>query len=192
MLVRCVITAAGSVEGCEVLRGLPLAEAAVLAALQARQYRPAEISGRPGLGAPPVHRQGAADALTGSALGAVGTVPLYEIEEVGGPERFQQHSGDGGVLHLPCELRVSGYEDDPSPRRESAFARGIEELEAVHHRHHEVEQYEARRLWLFVQDLERLHSVARRRDLDPWGLGLEKRDHRASDVWIILDDEHVR
>ena len=47
MLVRCVITASGSVEGCEVLRGLPLTEAAVLAALQARQYRPAEISGRP-------------------------------------------------------------------------------------------------------------------------------------------------
>jgi TonB family protein len=47
MLVRCVITAAGSVEGCEALRDLPLAEAAVLAALQARQYRPAEISGQP-------------------------------------------------------------------------------------------------------------------------------------------------
>ena len=47
LLVRCVITAVGSVEGCEVLRRLPLAEAAVLAALQGRRYRPAEISGRP-------------------------------------------------------------------------------------------------------------------------------------------------
>jgi TonB family protein len=47
LLVRCVIAATGSVEGCEVLKGLPLAEAAVLAALQARQYRPAEIGGRP-------------------------------------------------------------------------------------------------------------------------------------------------
>ena len=47
MLVRCVITAVGSVEGCEVLQGLPLAETAVLAALRGRQYRPAEISGRP-------------------------------------------------------------------------------------------------------------------------------------------------
>ena len=47
MLVRCVITAAGTVEGCEVLRSLPLAEAAVLAALRGRQYRPAEIAGRP-------------------------------------------------------------------------------------------------------------------------------------------------
>lgn len=47
LLVRCVITAAGRVEGCEVLRGLPLAEAAVLAALQGRHYRPAEISGQP-------------------------------------------------------------------------------------------------------------------------------------------------
>lgn len=47
MIVRCVITAAGSVEGCEVLRNLPLAEAAVLAALRGHHYRPAEIAGRP-------------------------------------------------------------------------------------------------------------------------------------------------
>lgn len=46
MLVRCVITATGSVEGCEVLKGLPLADAAVLAALRARQYKPARIEGR--------------------------------------------------------------------------------------------------------------------------------------------------
>ncbi len=46
LLARCVITASGTVEGCEVLRGLPLAEAAVLAALQARRYRPAQIEGR--------------------------------------------------------------------------------------------------------------------------------------------------
>jgi len=51
LLVRCVITASGTVEGCEVLKGLPLAEAAVLAALQARRYRPAQIEGR----AVPVH-----------------------------------------------------------------------------------------------------------------------------------------
>ena len=36
----------GSVEGCEVLKGLPLADAAVLAALRARQYRPAQVAGR--------------------------------------------------------------------------------------------------------------------------------------------------
>lgn len=47
LLVRCVITASGTVEGCEVLEGLPLAEAAVLAALQARRYRPAKVEGRP-------------------------------------------------------------------------------------------------------------------------------------------------
>ena len=46
MLVRCLITATGSVEGCEVLKGLPLADAAVLAALRARQYRPAQVEGR--------------------------------------------------------------------------------------------------------------------------------------------------
>jgi TonB family protein len=44
--VRCIITAAGTVESCEVLERLPLAEAAVLAAIQARRYRPAEIEGR--------------------------------------------------------------------------------------------------------------------------------------------------
>ena len=47
MLVRCVITSTGTVDGCEVLKGVPLAEAAVLAALQGRQYRPAQIQGRP-------------------------------------------------------------------------------------------------------------------------------------------------
>ncbi len=44
--VRCIITAAGTVEGCEVLERLPLAEAAVLAAIQARRYRAAEVEGR--------------------------------------------------------------------------------------------------------------------------------------------------
>jgi len=44
--LRCVITAAGTVEGCEVLKGLPLADAAVLAALRGRQYRPAQVAGR--------------------------------------------------------------------------------------------------------------------------------------------------
>lgn len=46
MLVRCVITVTGTVEGCEVLKGVPLADAAVLAALRARQYRPAQVEGR--------------------------------------------------------------------------------------------------------------------------------------------------
>jgi TonB family protein len=46
MLVRCVITATGSVDACEVLKGLPLADAAVLAALRARQYKPALVEGR--------------------------------------------------------------------------------------------------------------------------------------------------
>ena len=46
VLVRCVITASGTVEACEVLKGLPLADAAVLAALRGRQYRPAQIAGR--------------------------------------------------------------------------------------------------------------------------------------------------
>jgi protein TonB len=46
IIVRCLITAAGTVEGCEVLKGLPLADAAVLAALRGRQYRPAQVAGR--------------------------------------------------------------------------------------------------------------------------------------------------
>jgi TonB family protein len=46
ILVRCVITATGSVDSCEVLKGLPLADAAVLAALRARQYKPALVEGR--------------------------------------------------------------------------------------------------------------------------------------------------
>jgi len=47
MQVVCVITVAGTVSDCEVQVGAPLAEAAVLAALHARTYRPAQLEGRP-------------------------------------------------------------------------------------------------------------------------------------------------
>jgi protein TonB len=45
--LRCVIAASGAVESCEVLEGRSLAEAGVLAALEARRYRPAQLDGRP-------------------------------------------------------------------------------------------------------------------------------------------------
>jgi TonB family protein len=47
MRVVCVITATGTVSDCDVQEGAPLAEAAVLAALRARTYRPAQMDGRP-------------------------------------------------------------------------------------------------------------------------------------------------
>lgn len=47
MRVVCIITVTGTVSDCEVLQGAPLAEAAVLAALRARTYRPAQLDGRP-------------------------------------------------------------------------------------------------------------------------------------------------
>jgi len=47
LVARCLITAAGAVEDCQVLDTVPLAEAAVLAALRGRHYRPAEVDGRP-------------------------------------------------------------------------------------------------------------------------------------------------
>jgi len=46
VVARCLITAAGTVEQCELLETVPLAEAAVLAALQGRRYRPARVDGR--------------------------------------------------------------------------------------------------------------------------------------------------
>ena len=47
MRVVCVITVTGTVSDCDVQQGAPLAEAAVLAALKARTYRPAQLDGRP-------------------------------------------------------------------------------------------------------------------------------------------------
>lgn len=47
MRVVCVITVTGTVADCEVQQGAPLAEAAVLAALRSRTYRPAQLDGRP-------------------------------------------------------------------------------------------------------------------------------------------------
>ena len=45
--VRCTVTLLGAVEGCQVLRGLPLVEGPILEALQARRYAPALEDGRP-------------------------------------------------------------------------------------------------------------------------------------------------
>jgi hypothetical protein len=47
MRVVCVITVTGTVADCDVQQGAPLAEAAVLAALRSRTYRPAQLDGRP-------------------------------------------------------------------------------------------------------------------------------------------------
>ncbi len=47
MVVKCVITTAGKLEKCRVLKSVPLMEAAVLEALQTRVYRPATFQGRP-------------------------------------------------------------------------------------------------------------------------------------------------
>ncbi|MDI1451625.1 energy transducer TonB [Polyangium sp. 6x1] len=47
MIVRCVITEAGTVEGCHVIKGLPHLDQAVLRGLEASKYTPVEFNGRP-------------------------------------------------------------------------------------------------------------------------------------------------
>jgi protein TonB len=47
VVARCLITDSGTVRDCELLKGLPLVDAAVLASLRARSYAPARIDGRP-------------------------------------------------------------------------------------------------------------------------------------------------
>ena len=47
MAVKCVITAAGVVRNCKVLKGLPFMDAAVVHTLQSRRYSPALLQGKP-------------------------------------------------------------------------------------------------------------------------------------------------
>ncbi len=47
MQVRCVVTVAGAVRRCRVLKGLAYMDQAVLGALEARKYRPATAQGKP-------------------------------------------------------------------------------------------------------------------------------------------------
>ena len=46
MQVRCVVTVAGQVRNCRVIKGLPYMDSAVVSALQARRYRPATSQGK--------------------------------------------------------------------------------------------------------------------------------------------------
>ena len=45
--VRCVVNVAGAVRSCKVLKGLPYMDRPVVAALQARKYKPATAQGKP-------------------------------------------------------------------------------------------------------------------------------------------------
>jgi TonB family protein len=45
--VRCVVTVAGMVRACKVVKGLPYMDRPVIDALQARKYRPALAAGKP-------------------------------------------------------------------------------------------------------------------------------------------------
>jgi TonB family protein len=47
MQVRCVVTVAGEVRGCKVVKGLPFMNGAVVDALQRRKYKPAIAHGKP-------------------------------------------------------------------------------------------------------------------------------------------------
>jgi TonB family protein len=47
MQVRCVVTAEGQVRTCKVVKGLPFMNAAVVAALERRKYKPAAAQGKP-------------------------------------------------------------------------------------------------------------------------------------------------
>ena len=47
MQVRCVVTVAGDVRGCKVVKGLAFMNSAVVEALQRRKYKPALSQGKP-------------------------------------------------------------------------------------------------------------------------------------------------
>ena len=47
MQVRCVVTSAGHVRACKVVKGLPFMNAAVIGALERRTYKPAAAQGKP-------------------------------------------------------------------------------------------------------------------------------------------------
>jgi protein TonB len=47
MIVKCVVTSAGQVRRCQVLKGLPYMDEAVVEALERRRYRPATLGGEP-------------------------------------------------------------------------------------------------------------------------------------------------
>jgi len=47
MVIRCVITADGTVHGCRVIKSLPFMDRAVVAALEQRKYKPALRAGQP-------------------------------------------------------------------------------------------------------------------------------------------------
>jgi protein TonB len=44
MVVKCIVTAEGSVHGCRVLQGLPFMDRAVVEALERRRYAPARLA----------------------------------------------------------------------------------------------------------------------------------------------------
>jgi TonB family protein len=47
MVIRCVITVAGTVHGCRVIKSLPFMDRAAIAALEQRKYKPALQAGKP-------------------------------------------------------------------------------------------------------------------------------------------------
>ena len=47
MQLRCIVSVAGTVRSCKVLKGLPYMDRAVISALEARKYRPAMSQGKP-------------------------------------------------------------------------------------------------------------------------------------------------
>jgi protein TonB len=47
MIVKCVVTISGAVRNCQVVKGLPYMDDAVLEALAHRRYTPATQGGRP-------------------------------------------------------------------------------------------------------------------------------------------------
>ena len=46
MVIRCVVTAEGTVHSCKILQSVPFMERAVVDALQRRRYKPATLQGR--------------------------------------------------------------------------------------------------------------------------------------------------
>ena len=79
-----------------------------------------------------------------------------------------------------------GAEDQQRRLAHSARVDLVDELPAVHHRHHQIEKDDGRPL--ARQHVERFPAVGGHQD--SVALGRETKCERLQNVWIVVDDEH--
>src|SRR5215217_8563021 len=111
----------------------------------------------------------------------------HHLQQVVQLEGLGQVADSANVLGLAAHVAVRAEDDERDGRDgRRLLAHALGELPAVHHRHHQVQQDELRRVRL--QLVQRLLAVAGAADLE--ALGLQDLRERFEDVRVIIDDEH--